>query len=132
MTRQFSGKAVRQLRDAPSPHDDYRIAVFGVFANVLLDRCIVRSVDGSPMTESSNLFHQHGCRDAFNRRFTRRIDIQQEDRIGKVERASEILHEMHRAGITMRLEDGENFPKPSGFCRAERRAYLGGMMSIIV
>src|SRR5262245_50247509 len=78
------------------------------------------------------LFDQGRRRNSLDRTLTRRIDVQNQHNICKIERARKIIEEMKGPRIAMRLEDRENAAEITRFGGAKRGPNLGGMMSIIV
>ena len=84
------------------------------------------------MPEAPDLFDQSRSRDAFDRSFTGRINIQNQHHVGQIERPRKVVEQMHGAGKAVRLKDGKNPAKLPDFAAAQRRADFGGMMRIVV
>src|SRR5262249_49473607 len=84
------------------------------------------------VTETLQFFDESGCGDTVNRILTRRIDVEDQHNVRKVESASEIVEEVQRSCVAMRLKDCKNPSEISAFGCAQRRANLGGMMCVIV
>ena len=69
---------------------------------------------------------------SFDWRFTRGINVENEQTVGIVERMHKLVHERLRAGVTMRLEDDVNFAETALPRRREGGANLGRMMPVVV
>src|SRR5437773_11766673 len=100
--------------------------------DVGLDHFEVRRVYRALMAEAFDLFAQGRRGDAGDRVFTRRVDVENQDIIGQVERAGELIRQMEGAGITMGLEYGKDTSKISIFSGSERCAKVGWVVSVIV
>src|SRR5437870_9257478 len=72
--------------------------------DVGLDHFEVRRVYRALMAEAFDLFDQGRSGYAGDRVFTRRVEVENQDIIGKVECAGELIRQMEGAGITIGLE----------------------------
>ena len=75
---------------------------------------------------------KHRRRDSFDRRFSGRIDIQNQHNIRQIEGAREVVEQMHRARVAVRLKDRKDPTEIAGLRGAERRANFRGMVRIVV
>src|SRR5215471_16622392 len=67
-----------------------------------------------------------------NRRFAGRVDIGDDQQVRLVESPCELLPQMLRAGVAVRLEEHQQTVKFTAACRFERGPDFGGVMAIIV
>src|SRR5258708_16014217 len=70
--------------------------------------------------------------DALNRLLARRIDVEDEQRIRIAKRRSEIVNQIARARVPVRLEDHMNLAEPALFRGRQRCLDLRRMMTVIV
>ncbi len=75
---------------------------------------------------------QRCSRDPFDRRFTGRIDVEHDERIGVVEGGGEFFHQIASAGIAVGLEDDVNLAEPALAGGGERGPDLGWMVAIVI
>ena len=80
----------------------------------------------------ADFLHDGLSRDARNRQFTGRIDVENEDRIGEGKRLTEFLPQQLGAGVAVRLEDTDHAPlgKLPGCLKGGRD--FGRMMAVVV
>src|ERR1035438_4063282 len=65
-------------------------------------------------------------------RFAGGIDVEHGGRVGIAKRSGEIVEQQLRAGIAVRLEDDVDLSEPAFTRRRKCRAYLGGMVAVVV
>src|SRR5437764_2008664 len=70
--------------------------------------------------------------DAGNRRLARWIDVHDDQHVGLVERGEELLTEVPRPGVAVRLEHRDDPAVEPGLGGGEGRADLGGVMAVVV
>ena len=75
---------------------------------------------------------QRLARDALDGLLARGIDVRQHQNVGLIERAAEILPEMLRARVAVRLEEHQQALVTAAARRFERGANFGGMMAVVV
>ena len=71
-------------------------------------------------------------RDARDRLLAGGVDVGDEHDVGLVERARELVEEIARAGVAMRLEGDDDAPVVGALRRVERRLDLGRVVAVVV
>src|SRR6476646_10519851 len=84
------------------------------------------------MPELTDSFYQRLRCHAIDGLLRGRIDIEHVKTIGLHERARELIHQVKRAGIAMRLKNYVNAPVAAQSRSRKRRSDLGRMVAIIV
>ncbi len=112
---------------------DYHIARLHPLANQL--RRILKSANVVRILVpvASDCLGQGFGGHARDRLFTGRIDVGYQQRVGVIERARELAHQVIRARIAVRLEQHYCAPAArSNLGRSQRRPDLGRMMAVVV
>src|SRR2546428_13220110 len=100
--------------------------------DVGLDHFEVRRVHCALMAEAFDLFDQGRRGYAGDRVFTRRGDVENQDIIGQVEWAGELIRQMEGAGITLGLEYCKDSSEIRSFRGSERCSNFGWVASVII
>src|SRR5262249_13926893 len=130
------GKLVRQsvspLRNVTRPEtDDYVTRLRQPLDHA---RKILWPVERNSLTMAvrPQRLHQSVTIGACNRRFTGRIDIGNDDRVGIIEASGELLEQRSKPCIAVRLHDRDHAPAAGFACSPQHGADLYRMMAVII
>src|ERR1700677_3625933 len=84
------------------------------------------------LPEIPNAFSQCLAGDPLDGRFRRGVDIQHVDYVGLVKALRELVHQMLRARVAVRLEHSVNAAKLAELRGGECSPNLSGMMAVVV
>src|SRR3954453_19852589 len=87
-------------------HDD--IAGLGVFDNASYRVLDSAGVFRPAVAEGFHPIDERFRCDSGDVLLGRSVDVENEDGVGSVKRAREVVHKVERSGVSMRLEDGED------------------------
>src|SRR5215471_7626103 len=121
------------LADVTGPQGHHEIAAPADVDEVLHHHgTVAPHVRHVAMRMRADPFREIGGGDAGNRRFPRRIDVHHQQHVRLVEGGEELLTQVERARVAMRLEHGHYTTVEPRLGGGEGRANLGGMVAVVV
>ena len=104
---QLLDQCLPNLENVSCPHCDNKVARAHMLGKIAFEVSMLRQVDGILPRLPRDLLHQRLSADARNRRLPCRVDIGEEQQIGRCKARTELLAQKLRPRVAMRLKDAD-------------------------